>query len=332
MVFAFIIICICLCYETSSTYILKLNDGRDIPGIALGTWLDNDLQRESSEPEIEVEKQVTWALDCGYRHIDTAPVLGIEDQVGRAINNKIAEGLKREDIFITTKLPNDAHASEAVVPALKESLNRLNLDYVDLYLIHWPVGQFSNLTYDFTDYVETWRGMIEAKELGLAMSIGVANFNQDQIDRIVENGLETPAVLQIEINLNLQQPTLLEYCVVRNITVMGYKPCGSLWPSKALPNAPPPRAHDPAILSIVDNHNKTPAQLVMRYLIDLGVIPVPRPIHKHRIKRNINIFDFTLTTEEKTLLKGYDRHYRTMPQYKWMDHPHYPFERNNTII
>ncbi|CAG9794288.1 unnamed protein product [Diatraea saccharalis] len=279
----------------------------------------------------EVEKAVELAIDLGYRHIDTAYIYKVEDQVGRALTQKMAMGIKREELFITTKLWNDRHAREAVVPALRESLQALNLSYVDLYLIHWPVGQFANLTFDYTDYLETWRGMMDAKQLGLTKSIGLSNFNQHQIDRILDNGLDVPAVLQVEINLNLQQPDLLSYCKTKSIVVMGYTPFGSLFYSKARADAPPPRIDDPQLTAIGNNHNKTVTQITLRYMLDLGVIPIPKALSYDHLASNIDVFDFNLTESEQAILKRYDRGYRTIPQLKWIRHPYYPFEieKNN---
>ncbi|XP_053621496.1 aldo-keto reductase AKR2E4-like [Plodia interpunctella] len=302
---------------------LKLLDGHEIPAFALGTWLGNNTKPAGHE----VEDAVSWAIDAGYRHIDTAFAYRIEDQVGRAVAKKVTEGVRREDLFITTKLWNENHARDQVVPALRESLKNLNLSYVDLYLIHWPVGQFSNRTFDYTDYVETWRGMIEAKQLGLARSIGVSNFNQRQIDRLLEQGLQAPAVLQVEINLNLQQPSLLSYCKEKGIVLMGYTPFGSLFPSKARADAPPPRVDDPKLLDIANKYNKTVPQITLRYLVELGIIPIPKSLTKTRIEQNIAVFDFSLAQDERDLLRSYDKGYRTIPQLKWLDHPYYPFEK-----
>ncbi|PZC73639.1 hypothetical protein B5X24_HaOG209013 [Helicoverpa armigera] len=170
--------------------------------------------------------------------------------------------------------------------------------------------------------------MVEAKTLGLAKSIGVSNFNQQQIDRILEHGLEKPTVLQVEINLNLQQPELLAYCARQDIRVMGYTPFGSLFYSKAQPGAPPPRVDDPALVEIAKRHNKTVPQIALRYLVELGVIPIPKSLTKSRIEQNHQVFDFQLTEQEKETLKAFDRNYRTIPQLKWLDHPYYPFEKN----
>ncbi|XP_045782260.1 uncharacterized protein LOC123878927 [Maniola jurtina] len=266
-----------------------------------------------------VELPVKWALEAGYRHIDTAWIYGTEGQVGNGVR---ASGVPREEVFVTTKLFNDQHARDSVVPALRDSLKNLQMDYVDLYLIHWPIGQFANKSYDVTDYLETWRGMMEAKQLGLAKSIGLSNFNQQQIQRILDNGLEKPAALQVELNLNLQQPELLAYCKSQGIVVTGYTPFGSLFPFKAAADAPPPRVSDPRLQAIAAKYNKTVPQIVLRYLVELGVIPLPKSIHKDRIEQNVDIFDFQLSAEDKELLKSFDKGYRTIPQLKWRDHPY----------
>ncbi|XP_050359249.1 aldo-keto reductase AKR2E4-like [Nymphalis io] len=300
------------------TPIVKLNDGNEMPFLALGTWLGNATK---STPD-EVEHAVRWALEAGYNHIDTAWIYKVEDQVGRGL-----KGAPREKVFVTSKLWNSFHARDAVVPALRESLRDLQLDYVDLYLIHWPVGQFANFTYDTTDYLDTWRGMIDAKKLGLTKSIGLSNFNEKMIQRILDNGLEKPAALQVELNLNLQQPKLLAYCKSQNIAVMGYTPFGSLFYSKAKPDSPPPRVDDPVLVEIAKKYNKTVPQIALRYLVELDVVPLPKSLTRSRIEENIRIFDFQLTEDDKKILKSFDKGYRTIPQYKWLDHPYYPFEK-----
>lgn len=287
-----------------------------MPAIALGTWLGfkaNAALGQVEEPKSnETEQAVIYGLEAGYRHIDTASIYGIEDQVGRALNKKFAEGLKREDVFVTTKLWNDSHAREAVVPALQASLKKLNLDCVDLYLIHFPVGTKPDFSLDYNDYAETWRGMMDAKNLGLTKSIGLSNFNKQQITRLLEMGLQKPAALQVEINLNIQQPDLLSYCKEQNIAVMGYTPFGSLFHQKAKKNAPPPRVDEPALLEIARKYKKTVPQIILRYLIELGVVPLPKSITKSCIEQNLNVFDFELTAAERELMKNYDNNYRTM--------------------
>ncbi|KAM3956215.1 uncharacterized protein ACR2FA_009809 [Aphomia sociella] len=319
-------------HEVKSTGVapnIKLNDGREIPALGLGTWLG--FKRDGSRVPVEddsVEKAVGYAIDAGYRHVDTAHIYKTEEQVGRAINKKITEGvIKREDIFVTTKLWNDHHAKEDVVPALKESLKQLNLEYVDLFLIHWPVGLLANGSYDNTDILVTWQGMIEARDQGLTKSIGVSNFNEQQLNRLITLSHVKPAVLQVEVNLNLQQSSLLEYCRQQNITVTGYTPFGSLFPSKALDNAPPPRVDEPALVKLANKYNKTVPQITLRYLVEIGVIPIPKSTTKSRIEENLAVFDFSLTQKERDLLKSYDKGHRTIPVLHWIDHINYPFEK-----
>ncbi|XP_047524104.1 aldo-keto reductase AKR2E4-like [Pieris napi] len=316
-----LILCLILCAHGAVVPTYKMNDGFRMPAIALGTWLGNNTKPSTDD----VEKAVTWAIEAGYTHVDTAWIYKVEQQVGRALKK-----FKREDVFITTKLWNDKHARSSVIPALRQSLENLQTTYVDLYLIHWPVGQFQNGSYDSTDYLETWRGLIDAKNAGLTRSIGVSNFNQQMIDRILENGLEKPVALQVELNLNLQQPALLNYCKQNNIAVMAYTPFGSIFPSKAKETSPPPRVDDPAMVAMATRYNKTVPQVVLRYLVELGVVPLPKSLTKSRIEQNVDIFDFSLSEEDKQLLKSYDKNYRTIPQYKWLDHPFYPFERTET--
>ncbi|KAL4712221.1 hypothetical protein ACJJTC_011082 [Scirpophaga incertulas] len=315
--------------DVIKTPTIKLNDGREMPRLALGTWLGNSTKGRIEPLSDEVERAVVAAIDVGYRHVDTAYAYKVENQVGRAIARKVAEGIPREELFITTKLWNDRHAKDAVVPALRESLQALKLEYVDLYLIHWPVGQFSNQTFDYTHYLETWRGMMDAKRLGLARSIGLSNFNEQQIDRILLNHLDTPAVLQVEVNLNLQQPALLAYCRAKNIAVMGYTPFGSLFPGKARPDAPPPRFNDAELVAMANRYNKTVTQVVLQYLLNLGVVPIPKALSAAHILTNFEVFDFHLSAEDSERMKNYDRHYRTIPQLKWIEHPFYPFEKEN---
>ncbi|KOB64994.1 Aldo-keto reductase [Operophtera brumata] len=300
-------------------------------------------------------------------------------QVGRAINKKIGDGvIKREDIFVTTKLSNNNNAKEAVVPALRESLAKLNLQYVDMYLIHWPVALNVSITCSLsckgavvpalreslaklnlqyvdmylilacrsqreyylqlvmqgcsgagsmrvprqvepaadrslsqTDYLETWQGMTEALHQGLTRSIGVSNFNQSQLDRLLSLS---------------SQPALLAYCRSQNITVTGYTPFGSLFYSKAAEDAPPPRVDEPALQAIADKYNKTVPQITLRYLVELGVVPIPKSVTRSRIEQNLDVFDFTLTQQERDLFKSYDRNYRTLSVKHYIKSPYYPFE------
>ncbi|KOB64387.1 Aldo-keto reductase, partial [Operophtera brumata] len=210
----------------------------------------------------------------------------------------------------------------AVVPALRESLAKLNLQYVDMYLIlacrsqreyylqlvmqgcsgagsmrvPRQVEPAADRSLSDTDYLETWQGMTEALHQGLTRSIGVSNFNQRQLERL-------------------------------NITVTGYTPFGSLFYSKAAEDAPPPRVDEPALQAIADKYNKTVPQITLRYMVELGVVPIPKSVTRSRIEQNLDVFDFTLTQQERDLLKSYDRNYRTIPVKNWITSPYYPFEK-----
>ncbi|XP_063832804.1 LOW QUALITY PROTEIN: aldo-keto reductase AKR2E4-like [Ostrinia nubilalis] len=300
---------------------LDLNDGHKIPVVALGTGRGT----AGAAPIDEVRDAVFWAIEAGYRHIDTAAVYGDEEQVGQGVADAIKKGLvKREELFITTKLWNDKHARASVVPALRESLARLGLDYVDLYLIHFPIAAKSDGSPDDTDYLDTWKGMEEAKELGLAKSIGVSNFNATQIDRLVANSKVKPAVNQIEVNPTLTQEPLVSHCQGLGIAVMAYSPFGFLVTRKTA-DAPPPRVDDPTLLRIAQKYGKNTAQIVLRYLVDRGLVPIPKSANKDRIAQNIDLFDFELTKEEVAEISKFNKNVRVIHPTGWEKYPNYPF-------
>ncbi|XP_053621491.1 aldo-keto reductase AKR2E4-like isoform X1 [Plodia interpunctella] len=319
----------CCAYDLGPAQRIKLNDGRFVPNFGIGTWLGFSRKGDRM-PVVDdsVEKAVGWAIEAGYRHVDTASIYETETQVGRAIQAKINAGVvMREHLFVVTKLWNDRHLKEDVVPALKESLARLKLSYVDLYLVHWPIPQYSNGTYYDADYVETWKGMIEARDQGLARSIGVSNFNVNQLDRVINLTTVKPAMLQVEVNLHLQQPELLAFCRQHNITVTAYSPFGELVSSRATSTTPPPKINDPKLVEMARKYTKTVPQIILRYLVELGVIPIPKSVNKQRIRENLNVFNFTLTPQDTAVLKSFDRGYRTIKPQFWKDSKYFPFEK-----
>ncbi|KAL0867912.1 hypothetical protein ABMA27_008591 [Loxostege sticticalis] len=301
---------------------IDLNDGRKMPVVALGTGRGT----AGSAPIDEVKDAVFWAIEAGYRHIDTAAVYGDEEQVGQGIAEAISKGLvKREELFVTTKLWNDRHARDQVVPSLRESLTRLGLDYVDLFLIHFPISMKSDGSPDNIDYLETWEGMEEAKELRLARSIGVSNFNATQIDRLVANkNAFRPAVNQIEVNPTLTQEPLVSHCQNLGIAVMAYSPFGFLVTRKHA-DAPPPRVDDPTLVRIANKYGKNTAQIVLRYLVDRGLVPIPKSANKDRIAQNIDLFDFQLTKEEVAEISKFNKNVRVIHPKGWESYPNYPF-------
>ncbi|XP_073948138.1 aldo-keto reductase AKR2E4-like [Choristoneura fumiferana] len=297
----------------------ELNDGNKMPMLALGT---HNMTGSSAF------KAVVSAIEAGYRHIDTAVLYENEPNIGEAVADVIKRGLvKREDLFITTKLWNDKHSHEDVVPALREALQRLKMDYVDLYLIHFPIGEKGNDKLSDIDYLETWKGMEDAKKLNLTKSIGVSNFNSEQVGRIIANSNIKPAVNQIEVNPTLTQDVLVAYCQKQGIVVMAHSPFGFMVYRETL-DSPPPKANDPVLTKIANKYGKTTFQVVLRYLFERGTAPVPKSADKQRQAENINIFDFKLTEEEIADISKFNKNVRVISGIYWLDHPFYPFDKD----
>lgn len=310
---------------------IALNSGQKIPVLGLGTWQAKD------EPSV-VEQAVRDAIDAGYRYFDCAFIYGNEKEIGKALREKIDEGIvKREDLFITTKLWNTMHKRENVVPACKKSLENFGFDYVDLYLIHWPMS-YDESAQDLwpvdekgdpmsgtVDYLDTWRGMEECVKLGLTKSIGLSNFNSEQIDRVLSIAKIKPVVNQVECHPNLNQKKLRDFCAQRGIAINAYSPFGSPQRTWARSTSPQVTLNVPEITTIADKYQKTPAQVVLRYLIDIGTIPIPKSSSKGRIKENINIFDFKLTAEEIASIDKLDCGLRVCPCEEFKGDKYYPF-------
>ncbi|KAI4459518.1 aldo/keto reductase [Holotrichia oblita] len=280
-----------------------------------------------SEPG-KVTQAVKDAIDIGYRHIDCAHVYGNEPEVGAGIAAKIKEGVvKREDLYITSKLWNTYHRAEAVESALKVTLKNLGLDYLDLYLVHWPfgfkegddvfpTGPEGKILFSDIDYIETWKAMEAVYKKGLVKSIGISNFNKEQIERLLQNTEVVPVTNQIELSPFLNQKKLAEFCKSKNITITAYSPLGS---------GEPKLLNDPKLKEIAAKHNKTTAQLLIKYPIQNGCICIPKSVTKSRIAENINIFDFEFSAEEMNFLNNLDKNLRTCPFEETKEHTYYPF-------
>ncbi|XP_058453148.1 1,5-anhydro-D-fructose reductase-like [Malaya genurostris] len=312
---------------------VKLLSGYEIPLIGLGTYL--------TKGEAGV-KAIKEAIDIGYRHIDTAYRYGNERDVGRAVREKLEEGyVKREDLFITTKLWNTFHHPEHVEEAFHRSLNNLNLNYVDLYLMHMPMGlvfrgfkEQDLVSYDSSgkvecsdvDYCDTWKAMEKLIHSGKVRSIGVSNFNSNQLERLLSIASIRPVTNQIECNPGFTQKSLIEFCRSLDITVTAFSPMGRANRSDSSNQVTANVLTDPEVATIGAKYGKTNAQIVLRYLIDSGTIPVPKPSNRTEMLQNIDIFDFRLTPEDSALMDRFDNGKRAVPLKYYSHHRDYPFE------
>lgn len=259
---------------------IRLNNGQLLPMLGLGVY-------KAVQPG-EVESAIFHALNAGYRAIDTASVYKNEEGVGRAIRNC---ELPREELFITTKVWNNAQRMCDIEGAFKRSLERLQLDYIDLYLIHWPVPGC---------YKETWKVLNQLYETGKIKSIGVSNFDTYQLRDLASVSDIVPAVNQIEFHPYFYQEELLNYCQEHQIAVQAYAPL-----------ARGAYLDDEILQVIADRHRKTTAQVGLRWSIQKGVSVIPKSTNPERIKTNCDIFNFSLTDEEMDIIDGLNRNYRS---------------------
>jgi methylglyoxal/glyoxal reductase len=267
---------------TSLKDCLSLNNGVKMPRMGLGVF-------QTKEGD-EVEAAVTWALEAGYRSIDTAAIYGNEQGVGQALRDC---GLPREEIFLTTKLWNGDIREGRASQAFQESLDRLGVDYVDLYLIHWPVKGF---------YQEAWRVMQDIYKSGRARAIGVSNFKPHHIEDLFAVADLVPPVNQGEWHPYLQQPDLVKYCEERGIVVEAWAP---LMKGKVLT--------DPLIQALAGKYARTPSQIVIRWEMQRGIVTIPKSVHRERIAENADILHFELDPEDMAALNALDRGQRNGP-------------------
>ncbi|WP_010585923.1 aldo/keto reductase [Schlesneria paludicola] len=257
-----------------------LNDGHQLPLIGFGTWpLDDD----------QATIAVDAALQAGYRLIDTAARYGNEVGVGRGVRDS---GIPRQDIVLTTKLRGSAHGYDNTLRGFDTSLKRLGTDYLDLYLIHWPQPTV-NL------YVESWKAFIRLKEEGLVRSIGVSNFLPEHIDHLQQATGVLPAVNQIELHPNYSQLNLRQWLVQKGILVQSWSPLGQ-----------GEELNQSAIQTLARKHDRTTAQIVLRWHLQLGLLPIPKSQNSQRIQQNIAIFDFSLDQDDLAALATLEANHR----------------------
>uniref|UniRef100_A0A914XEI6 NADP-dependent oxidoreductase domain-containing protein n=1 Tax=Plectus sambesii TaxID=2011161 RepID=A0A914XEI6_9BILA len=302
---------------------VKLSTGASMPLLGIGTW--------QSKPG-EVEAAVRTALDLGYRLIDTAAVYGNEAEIGHVLHEYISQGkLKRSDVFITTKVWCTHNRPEQIEGQLRESLAKLQLDYVDLYLVHMPVA--TNLDMSAQDHtvsvVDTWRGMEGVFEKGLTKAIGVSNFSEEQVQRIYDNAKVKPHNLQFELQ---------QLCNKLNISFTAYAPLGSpgrvhfTLPSGAkLDWAPAPNPlEDPIVVKLSQKYHKTPAQILIRLMLERHMSVIPKSVNPARIKENFEVEDFSLTAEEVAELNSVKHRQRLFGQEFCEGHAEDPFKNERS--
>jgi 2,5-diketo-D-gluconate reductase A len=269
--------------EIDASARIELVDGRSIPRFGFGVF---------QVPPEDTADAVAHALRTGYRSVDTAAAYRNERGVGQAVGDS---GLERDDVFVTTKLWNNSHGREAALEALDKSLGRLGLDYVDLYLIHWPVPARDL-------YLETWEALVELREQGAARSIGVSNFQIDHLERIIDATGVVPAVNQVELHPRFQQAELRRFHTEKGIATEAWSPL-----------AQGAVLDDEAVTELATEHGKTPAQVVLRWHLQLGNVVIPKSVTPERIEENFDVFDFELDDQAMRRLEDLDEGERIGP-------------------
>lgn len=255
-----------------------MNNGKEIPMLGLGTYL--------AKKGAEARQAVEWAMEAGYRHIDTASIYENEEDVGAAVNGC---GIDRDELFITTKVWNSDQGYDKTLKAFDKSLRKLDMDYVDLYLVHWPVEDVR---------IDTWKAVERIFQSGRARSVGVSNFMIVHLVELLSLTAVDPAVNQVEFSPFLNRQGLLKFCTERKILVEAYSP---LVRGK--------KADNPVLQAVALNHGKTWAQVLIRWALQHGMVVLPKSVNKDRIFENADVFDFEISDEEMEKLDSLDEDY-----------------------
>jgi aldehyde reductase len=306
---------------------VDLNSGFSIPRVGLGTW---------NIPPGEVKTAVKTAVECGYRLIDCACAYGNEAEIGAALKELFDGGtVKREDLFITSKLWNTFHCYDSVRKGLDLTLKNLGLGYLDLFLLHWPIAmqegenlfptdEKGDLILTDTDYLETWKGMEDLVGTGLVRSIGVCNLSVQQLQRLLDNCRVKPAMLQIEIHPHLPNKELIDFCHSHGIAVTAYSSLGNAGVPDFVSKEKLSLLNDPRVKKIAEKHKKGTNHVLLRFAMDQNVCVIPKSVNAARIKDNFNVFDFTLDEEDIEALR-FKEEFRIIKLSSAVGHKYYPF-------
>ncbi|MCF7926733.1 MAG: aldo/keto reductase [Candidatus Izimaplasma sp.] len=272
--------------------LVKFNNDTEIPIVGLGTWKSSDE---------EAYNAVKYALDAGYRHIDTAAAYGNEEAVGRAIKES---SIDRDEIFITTKLWNTDQGYDSTLKACQKSLDKLGVEYVDLYLIHWFKGYEQNL--------DTYKALEKLYKDGKIKAIGVSNHNVHHIQHLLDNVEIKPVINQVETHIQLQNHFLQDYCEKNDIRLEAYAPLMS-WKIKEM-------LENETLQEIAEKYNKTVPQIAIRWFIERGIVVIPKSVHKNRIEENFDVFDFELTTKDMKAIRELNKGNKLFPEFDNVDY------------
>lgn len=288
---------------------LTYSNNDQMPAFGLGTWKSNPG---------EVKKAVIHAVASGYRHIDCAAIYGNENEVGEGIKHSLDRAIvKREDLWITSKLWNNAHKKDDTRPALEKTLKDLKLDYLDLYLMHWPVAfkqgvsfpenEDSFLSLDEAPLTETWKAMEDLKEKGLTKHIGVSNFSRQKLQLLIDQSDQKPENNQIELHPYLQQQSLVDFCHKNEIHVTAYSPLGSMdRPDSMKRKGEPVPLENEVIKSLAKERDASPAQILIAWALQRNTSVIPKSINPKRIEENFSAQEIAFTEQEMNQIKSLD--------------------------